>query len=86
MATALYDATARVITLDTWMLNGMLGTANTGGSMNAVGYIAADGAYNIIRDVLLEFADRLDVVPFHLQWSLWNHYRGGFESHLPIFA
>lgn len=86
MAVALYDATARVMTLDTWMLNGLLGTANTGGHMNVVGYIAADAAYNQIRDLLLDVADTLDVAPFHLQWSLWNHYRGGFESHLPIFA
>ena len=85
MAVALYDPTARVMTLDTWMINGMLGTANTGGAMNEIGYIASPPAYRILRDLLLDIADSLDVLPFHLQWSLWNHWRGGFESHLPIF-
>ena len=86
MFCALYNQWLPVITLDTWMLSGLLGVANTGGKKNANAYTADGQAYTDIADLLLGIADELHVSPFLLQWSLWAFYRGGFDSHLPIFG
>jgi hypothetical protein len=86
MFCALYNQWSPVITLDTWMLSGLLGVANTGGKKNANTYTASGQGYHDIAGMLLDMAEELNVSPFLLQWSLWCHYRGFFSSHLPIFG
>lgn len=85
MALALHNERARVMTLDTWMIAGMLGE-NTATSRNAITYTLTNAAYRRAADMLLSIADTLNVTPFHLQWSLWCYYRGNkFQSHLAIY-
>lgn len=87
MAVALYDQHAPVITLDTWMLSGLLGVAATGKRKNANTYTAKGPAYDDIAAMMLEIAAELNVSPFLLQWSLWTFYRGtDTDNHLPIFG
>lgn len=86
MFCALYNQWSRVITLDTWMLNGLLGTAATGKKKNPNTFTAEKQAYHDIAGMLLGIADELNVSPFLLQWTLWCYYRGAFDSHLPIFG
>lgn len=87
MGIALYNEWARVCTLDTWMLNGFLGTAASGKDKNANTYTASGPAYHAIADMFLSIADELNVSPFLAQWATWCYYRGkGFDSHLAIFG
>lgn len=86
MAAALFDHRARVITLDSWMLNGIAGLRTTN-RMNKYAVTYNDAAYKAIETLLLTIADDLNVPPFTLQWCMWNMYRGGtHESHLRIFG
>lgn len=86
MAMALYDATAPCMTLDTWMLNGLLGVRTTS-VRNDTTYSAADPCYRAIEDMLLQLCQTHNVTPFVAQWSMWNLYRGGkHESHTAIFG
>lgn len=87
MAVALYDQHAPVITLDTWMLSGLLGVAATGKRKNVNTYTAKGPAYEDIAEMLIDIAAELEVTPFLLQWALWTYYRGtATDNHLPIFG
>lgn len=87
MFCALYDQWQPVCTLDTWMLNGFLGTAATGHKKNKCTYTASGPAYDDIAAMAVEIAAELNVSPFLMQWSLWTYYRGtATDNHLPIFG
>jgi hypothetical protein len=86
MAMALYDATAPVMTLDTWMLNGLMGVRTTA-DKNETTLSAADACYRAVEQMLLAACETHNVKPFVAQWAMWNLYRGGkHESHVRIFG
>ena len=87
-ASALYNARARVFTLDRWMLRGLL--AHTGIEVTQGEEITISPArYKTLQAFCLDCHDAANVGkrPFVSQWALWNLYRGDtFQSHVIAFT
>jgi hypothetical protein len=74
-ALALFDCESPVVTLDRWMLRGLLALA--GEDVGKVELAINSAPYEALAAFMLEIAEEIGAAPLIMQWSMWNQFRGG---------